>query len=108
MFQSLLNKPGSPPRVEQTSPELSAGEISLPRVDTPESPSVKKRVNEPSPKEGKHKTPAPTITSTSTTRYKYLEKQSNMTPQKEIYILEHLTLTELTHLFDGLGFTEGQ
>ena len=63
MFQSHLNKPGSPPRVEQTSPELSAGEISPPRVDTPASPSVKKRVNEPSPKEGKHKTPAPTMSS---------------------------------------------
>ena len=66
------------------------------------------RISTPDPRVGTLQKPAPTIPSGHTTRYRTIEKRANIIQKEEIDIIAKLTETELTHLFVGLGVTEGQ
>ena len=79
-----------------------------PRVDTPAPPKVARRITAPYPKMVKLKTPTPTMPYDCTTRYRDRGKTISIIPQEEINILSILKQKELTHLFSGLGVTEGQ
>ena len=62
-----MHKPGETSRVEQTSPEQSAGEPAPPRVDTTVPQRVAQRINAPYTRVGTHKITAPTIIYSHTT-----------------------------------------
>ena len=82
MLQDLWNKPGEPQREVQTSREKSVREPSPPRVETPASPRVARRITAPYTRVVTHKTPSPTVPYASTTRYRAQEKIISMIPQE--------------------------